>query len=118
MADVSTALAAVHDPTRRAILEHLRSGERSVRELTDVLPVTQPAVSQHLRALRAADLVTVRPDGARRLYRIDRDGLASVRSWVDSFWDDALTSFVEHVERSSDRDVESDGPDGEREEPT
>lgn len=91
-------LDVLHDPTRRQVLELLRGGEQSVRELTDELPVTQSAVSQHLRVLREARLVAVRPDGARRLYRIDRNGLAAVRAWVDSFWDDALAAFVEHAE--------------------
>ncbi len=98
MADVSTALAAVHDPNRRLILELLRGSERSVRELTDELPVTQSAVSQHLKTLRDADLVSVRPEGTRRLYRVDHDGLGTLRSWVDSFWDEALDAFVAHVD--------------------
>ena len=101
MADVARTLAAVQDPTRRRILELLRGGERSVRELTDELPVTQPAVSQHLKTLRDAELVSVRPVGTRRLYRVDTDGLGELRSWVDSFWDDALSSFAEHVRRST-----------------
>ena len=101
MADVAEALSAVHDPTRREILDLLRTGERSVRELTDELPVTQSAVSQHLRTLRDARVVTVRPDGARRLYRIDRDGLTPLRAWVDSFWDDVLDSFSSYVEERS-----------------
>lgn len=79
----------------------LRDGERSVRELTDAGQVSQPAVSQHLRVLHGAGLVRVRPVGARRLYCIDPDGLADVRAWVDSFWDDALTAFVDHVETAS-----------------
>lgn len=112
MADVSTALAAVHDPNRRRILELLRTGERSVRELTDELPVTQSAVSQHLKALRDADLVAVRPVGTRRLYRVDHEGLGSLRAWVDSFWDDALTAFVAHVENSDGADDRNgDGDD-------
>ena len=103
MADGSEAidliLHAVQDPTRRRLLELLRSGEDSVRELTDALPVTQGAVSQHLKVLRDADLVQARPDGTRRLYAITPDGLGPVRAWVDSFWDDALSAFAEHTER-------------------
>ncbi len=98
MADVAVSLSAVHDPTRREILDLLRAGERSVRELTDALPVTQSAVSQHLRTLHDAGVVAVRPQGTRRLYRIDRDGLAPLRAWVDSFWDDVLDSFSAYVE--------------------
>jgi DNA-binding transcriptional ArsR family regulator len=95
-------LDAIGDPTRRRVLELLRSGERTVRELTDELPVSQPAVSQHLGVLRAAGLVRVRPDGPRRLYSVDRDGLGEVRAWVDSFWDDVLTAFVDHANREED----------------
>lgn len=92
------ALDALNDPTRRRVLELLRGGERSVRELTDETTVTQPAVSQHLRVLREAGLVEARPVGTRRLYRINHDGLSRVRAWVDSFWDDALEAFVAHAE--------------------
>lgn len=99
MAEVDGVLHALHDPTRRRLLELLRSGEHSVRELTDQLPVTQGAVSQHLKVLRDADLVHVRPEGTRRLYGVRRDGLGPVRAWVDSFWDDALSAFVDHTER-------------------
>jgi DNA-binding transcriptional ArsR family regulator len=68
-----------------------------VRELTDATTVTQSAVSQHLRVLREAKLVVSRPDGARRLYRIDPEGLNEVRAWVDSFWDDALSAFASYA---------------------
>ena len=96
---VDTVLHAVNDPMRRRVLELLRTGEHSVRELTDELPVTQGAVSQHLKVLREADLVRVRPEGTRRLYALTPDGLGPVRAWVDSFWDDALAAFVDHTER-------------------
>ncbi len=88
---------ALGDPTRRRILEVLRDGEHSVRELTDATDVSQPAVSQHLRVLKGAGLVEVRPAGARRLYSVNTGGLADVRAWVDSFWDDALDAFVQHA---------------------
>ncbi|MEM8923047.1 MAG: metalloregulator ArsR/SmtB family transcription factor [Actinomycetota bacterium] len=97
------ALNVLHDPTRRRVLELLRSGEQSVRQLTDQLDVTQPAVSQHLRVLKDAELVAVRPQGARRLYRIDPDGLGAIRAWVDSFWDDALTAFADHLDAKEQR---------------
>ncbi len=93
-------LDAVGNPTRRAVLQLLRGGERTVREMTDALPVTQSAVSQHLRVLHDAGLVTVRAEGTRRLYAVDLDGLAAVRAWVDGFWDDVLTAFVNHAERT------------------
>ncbi|MCP5024836.1 MAG: winged helix-turn-helix transcriptional regulator [Actinomycetia bacterium] len=99
MANAARALDVLHDPTRRQVLELLRHGERSVRELTDGTTVSQPAVSQHLRVLREAGLVTARPDGARRLYRIDPNGLSAVRAWVDSFWDDTLSAFADHANR-------------------
>ncbi|MFK8024566.1 MAG: ArsR/SmtB family transcription factor [Ilumatobacter sp.] len=95
-------LDVLHDPTRRQVLELLRDGERSVRELTDRTTVTQSAVSQHLKVLRAAGLVAVRPQGARRLYRVELDRLSSVRAWVDSFWDDALSAFVDHANRETE----------------
>ncbi len=98
MADVAVALDALGDPTRRAVLELLRDGERSVRDITDHTAVSQPAVSQHLRVLRDAGLVDVRPAGTRRLYRVRPDGFADLRAWVDGFWDDALVAFVVHVE--------------------
>ncbi|MDY7101805.1 MAG: metalloregulator ArsR/SmtB family transcription factor [Actinomycetota bacterium] len=103
MADqAAAALDAVGNPTRRAVLQLLKGGERTVRELTDALPVSQSAVSQHLRVLRDAGLLTVRAEGTRRLYAVDLDGLADVRAWVDSFWDDVLAAFVAHAE--ADRD--------------
>ena len=98
MADGARVLDALGDPTRRAVLELLRGGERSVRQLTDATAVSQPAVSQHLRVLRDAGLVSVRPEGTRRFYGVDLDGLADLRSWVDRFWDDALAAFVAHAE--------------------
>lgn len=105
------ALDAVGNPTRRNVLRLLRDGERTVREMTDALPVTQSAISQHLRVLHEAGLVTVRAAGTRRLYSVDLGGLASVRAWVDSFWDDVLDAFVNHAEadppRSHDHDRNS-----------
>jgi DNA-binding transcriptional ArsR family regulator len=95
----AVALGALGDPTRRRLLELLRQGELSVRELTDSLPVSQPAVSQHLRVLQEARLVRARPSGTRRLYRIDMDGLDDVRGWLDQFWDDVLAAFAEHADR-------------------
>lgn len=106
------ALDVLHDPTRRRVLELLRSGECSVRGLTDQLPVSQPAVSQHLRVLKGAGLVDVRPEGTRRLYRVNPSGLDAVRAWVDSFWDDALTAFVAHAEQATPT-VPSDGAEHE-----
>ncbi len=84
---------------RRSIFERLRRGARSVTELADELPVSRPAVSQHLRVLKDAGLVRERRDGTRRLYRIDPDGLAEVRDYFDDFWSDVLAAFKDAVER-------------------
>lgn len=88
-------IGALGDPTRRAILERLLPGPRSVGELAQGLPISRPAVSQHLRVLREARLVTDRRDGTRRLYRLDPDGLAEVCAYFDSFWTQALAQFKE-----------------------
>ncbi len=84
---------ALGDPTRRQVFELLRHGRRSVGELAAELPVSRPAVSQHLRVLEDAGLVTHRRQGTRHLYAIEDDGVAALRSWVDGFWDEALTRF-------------------------
>ena len=84
---------ALAEPTRRQVLEELRAGSRSVGELTAAVPVSQSAVSQHLRVLHEAGLVTQRREGTRRLYRVDTDGLATLRAYLDQFWDDALDAF-------------------------
>jgi DNA-binding transcriptional ArsR family regulator len=93
-----SALRCLSDPTRRRIFERLRDGPRSVSALARGLPVTRPAVSQHLRALKDAGLVADRPDGARRIYYIDPQGLGELRRWLDGFWDDALAAFKDAVE--------------------
>src|SRR5919205_2018227 len=87
------AMDALGDRTRRAIFEQLRSGPRSVGEIADELPISRPAVSQHLRVLKDAGLVTERRDGTRRFYRIDPDGLAAIRDYFDDFWNEALAAF-------------------------
>ena len=98
-------LDALGDPTRRRILRILRDGEQTVADLTGSLPVTQSAVSQHLRVLRDAGLVDDRPDGRRRYYRVERDGLSALRAYVDSFWDDVLGAFAACA------DADEAGPD-------
>jgi DNA-binding transcriptional ArsR family regulator len=87
------ALDALGDGTRREILERLRQGPRAVGDLASELPVSRPAVSQHLRVLKEAGLVTERRNGTRRLYRVDTDGLAEVRDYLESFWTDVLAAF-------------------------
>ena len=100
----SDGLTALGDPTRRAVFELLRDGPRSVGEVAARLPVSRPAVSQHLRVLKGAGLVTDEARGTRRLYRIDADGLAELRAWLDGFWDVALARFKERAEDEEDRD--------------
>jgi DNA-binding transcriptional ArsR family regulator len=84
---------ALGDPTRRAIFEQLRRGPRAVGEIAAKLPVSRPAVSQHLRVLKDAGLVTERREGTRRLYRLDPDGLGELRDYFDDFWTEALAGF-------------------------
>ena len=92
------ALAALADPTRRRIFERLRSGPQAVGALARRMPVSRPAVSQHLKVLKEAGLVADRPEGTRRVYYIDPDGLGALRAWVDQFWDRALENFQAEVE--------------------
>ena len=87
------AFDALADPHRRAILELLRAGERSVREIADEMPITRPAVSRHLRLLREAGLVSVSAEGTRRLYRLHDAGLDSVRAYLQEVWGDAAARF-------------------------
>jgi DNA-binding transcriptional ArsR family regulator len=91
-------LTALADPTRRAVFERLRHGPASVGEVAATLPVSRPAVSQHLKVLKGAGLVIDRPDGTRRVYYIDPDGLGELRRWIDQFWDDALEAFRKEVD--------------------
>jgi DNA-binding transcriptional ArsR family regulator len=93
------ALQCLSDPTRREVFERLRSGPQSVGELARGLPVSRPAVSQHLKALKEAGLVNDEPEGARRIYHIDPKGLGELRRWLDQFWDGALEAFKSEVEK-------------------
>jgi DNA-binding transcriptional ArsR family regulator len=90
---------ALGDPTRRAIFERLRAEPLSVGEIAAELPVSRPAVSQHLRVLKEAGLVTERRNGTRRLYRLDPDGVGELRDYFDDFWTDALAAFKAEAER-------------------
>ena len=101
MANANRVFAALHDPTRRAVLERLRDGPRPVGEIARGLPVTRPAVSQHLKVLKEAGLVSDRSEGTRRIYYVDPKGLGAMRAWLDQFWDSALSAFAAEVERSS-----------------
>ena len=95
----NTALAALADPTRRAVFERLRGGPASVGVIAAALPVSRPAVSQHLKALKEAGLVVDQAEGTRRVYRIDPDGLGELRRWLDEFWGSALDAFKQEVEK-------------------
>lgn len=92
------ALSALANPTRRAVFERLRRGPSSVAGIADDLPVSRPAVSQHLRALKAAGLVRDEPRGTARIYRIHAAGLEDLRDWIDGFWDEALARFRDFAE--------------------
>jgi DNA-binding transcriptional ArsR family regulator len=93
-----SALQCLSDPTRRSVFERLRHGPQSVAVLAKGLPVSRPAVSQHLKALKEAGLVSDRPEGTRRVYYIDPHGLGELRRWLDQFWGDALEAFRKSVE--------------------
>ena len=93
MAANGDVIAALADPTRREVFERLRGGPRAVGEIAAALPVSRPAVSQHLRVLKEAGLVTERKDGTRRLYRVDPAGIAAIRDYFDDFWNEALAAF-------------------------
>jgi DNA-binding transcriptional ArsR family regulator len=90
---------ALADPHRRAILEMLHGGARSVREIADEMPITRPAVSRHLRLLKEAGLVTSAPEGTRRLYRLHDHGLDAVRTYLEHVWGDVAASFVSAAEQ-------------------
>jgi DNA-binding transcriptional ArsR family regulator/uncharacterized protein YndB with AHSA1/START domain len=95
-------LQALGDPTRRAVFERLGEGPQAVGEIAAALPVSRPAVSQHLRVLKDAGLVTDRPQGARRIYEIDADGVAALRKYLDSFWTTSLGRFKAVAEKGND----------------
>lgn len=95
---------ALADPNRRAIVEILREGEGSVREIADRLPISRPAVSRHLRLLERAALVTVRAEGTRRLYRLQDEGIEAVRSYLEQVWGDAASRFRIAAENITLRD--------------
>jgi DNA-binding transcriptional ArsR family regulator len=93
---------ALGDPTRRAIFARLAERPRSVGELARELPVSRPAVSQHLKVLKDAGLVTDRPEGTRRIYQLDLDGLGALRAQLDRFWTNALTAYKATVEQRTE----------------
>ena len=98
------ALEALGDPTRRTIFKHLRRGARSVGQIAERVDVSRPAVSQHLKVLKAARLVVDRAEGTRRLYAVDPRGVNALRGWLDGFWDEALAAFAEAAEREAGKE--------------
>ena len=102
------ALAALADPTRREVFERLRAGPQPVGAIARGMPVSHPAVSQHLRVLKGAGLVTERREGTRHLYRIDPAGLAALRTYLETFWDGALAAFADAAERDVEATVTHD----------
>ncbi|HVD58387.1 MAG TPA: metalloregulator ArsR/SmtB family transcription factor [Thermoleophilaceae bacterium] len=99
MSTYQNGFDALGDPTRRAIFERLARGPTAVGQLARELPVSRPAVSQHLRVLKRAGLVSDQREGSRRLYEIDLDGVEALRAYLDSFWTDALAAFKQAAER-------------------
>src|SRR5262249_11868383 len=99
-----SALAALADPTRRRVFERLKSGPKAVGAIARGLPVSRPAVSQHLKVLKEAGLVADQPEGTRRVYYIDPQGLGALRAWLDQFWDQALAAVQLEVEAKSRKD--------------
>jgi DNA-binding transcriptional ArsR family regulator len=95
----ANAFAALAEPMRQAIVEHLSERPMAVGDLARRLPVTRPAVSQHLKILKEARLVRDHAEGTRRIYSIDPAGLGAIRAWLDKFWDRALAAYVEAAER-------------------
>lgn len=102
-----TTFDALGDTTRRSLFELLRQGPRSVNELASAMPVSQPAVSQHLKVLKEASLVRVQVHGSQRIYSIDPAGLANLRSYVDSLWDDVLAAYLQAADNLTQEE-----PDG------
>ena len=109
--DVGPQLQALADPTRRTIFDLVRHRPSSVRELTDQMPISQPAVSQHLGVLSDARLVHASRRGARHIYRADPEGVGIVRAWADSLWDDALDAFAHAAVAEHDRSRATGDPE-------
>ena len=103
-------LDALGDPTRRVILETLRrGGPSSVTALAELVPVSRPAISQHLKVLGAVGLVQHESRGTRNIYRVHRAGLDELRDWLDQFWGDALDAYAEHIRRTEVRTEQERG---------
>ena len=115
MAYDNAAFAALADPTRRRVLERLTARPMAVGEIARGMPVSRPAVSQHLKVLKEAGLVTDRQDGARRIYAIDPNGLGAMRAWLDQFWEGAMLALKAEIEGGPATDLNPDhGKDEDR----
>jgi DNA-binding transcriptional ArsR family regulator len=106
--EADEAWTVLADRTRRAIVMELAEGERSVGELTDVLPVTQPAVSQHLKVLKQVGMVTDRAEGTRRKYRLNEHGVAALRDQLDTFWRRTLEGFEQRMDQQDHQHTEQE----------
>lgn len=105
MADrIALALAALADPTRRAVFERIARAPAAVGDIAREMPVSRPAVSQHLKQLKEAGLVTQTASGTRRIYAVDPRGIGAMRTWLDGFWADALAAFKDHVDTLPDEE--------------
>jgi DNA-binding transcriptional ArsR family regulator len=110
MTNAQTILTALGDPTRQAILDLLLDGPQPVGELAARLPVSRPAVSQHLKVLKEVGLVVDRQDGTRRVYRVDPAGLAPLRSYLERFWQKAMVAFAQYAEDQYAEDQHAETP--------
>lgn len=108
MASLSNVVTALADPTRREIFERLAVGPQSVGALALDMPISRPAVSQHLRVLKDAGLVSDRAEGTRRVYHIDPAGLGIIRQWLDRFWDSALDAFQAEADKDREKEEKSE----------
>lgn len=108
MANINSALLALADPTRRAVFERVAREPASVGGIAHGLPVSRPAVSQHLKVLKEAGLVLDQAEGTRRIYRIDPRGLGPLRAWLDQFWSAALDAFAADLETQAEDDKDDD----------
>jgi DNA-binding transcriptional ArsR family regulator len=101
MTNAARVLDALGDPTRRSVFERLRNRTRSVADIAEGMAVTRPAVSQHLKVLKAAGLVVARREGTRNLYAVNPKGCESLRRWLEGFWDETLIAFKDAAEREA-----------------
>ncbi len=101
---IAVALTALSDPTRRTIFERVGERPAAVGDIAAGLPVSRPAVSQHLKVLKEAGLVTDTPEGTRRIYRIDPRGLGALRNWLDGFWSDQLAAFKDFADKEGEKE--------------